>query len=93
MNIRANRKGGGVSLYVHNTFQYKVRNDLQLGGVVNSAFVELLKTTTNSKHNIICGCIYRPPSMSLSVFNELLSDMLGKILSENKYVYVLVILM
>ena len=61
MNIRANRKGGGVSLYVHNTFQYKVRNDLQLGGVVNSVFVELLKTTTNSKHNIICGCIYRPP--------------------------------
>ena len=88
MNIRENRKGGGVSLYVHNTFQYKVRNDLQLGGVVNSVFVELLKTTTNGKHNIICGCIYRPPSMSLSVFNELLSDMFGKILSENKYVYV-----
>ena len=88
MNIRVNRKGGGVSLYVHNTFQYKVRNDLQLGGVVNSVFVELLKTTTNGKHNIICGCIYRPPSMSLSVFNELLSDMFGKILSENKYVYI-----
>ena len=88
MNIRENRKGGGVSLYVHNTFQYKVRNDLQLGGVVNSVFVELLKNTTNSKHNIICGCIYRPPSMSLSVFNELLSDMFGKILSENKYVYI-----
>ena len=88
MNIRENRKGGGVSLYVHNTFQYKVRNDLQLGGVVNSVFVELLKTTTNGKHNIICGCIYRPPSMSLSVFNELLSDMFGKILSENKYVYI-----
>ena len=88
MNIRENRKGGGVSLYVHNTFQYKVRNDLQLGGVVNSVFVELLKSTTNSKHNIIYGCIYRPPSMSLSVFNELLLDMLGKILSENKYVYI-----
>ena len=27
MNIRENRKGGGVSLYVHNTFQYKIRND------------------------------------------------------------------
>ena len=80
MNIRANRKGGGVNLYVHNTFLYKVRNDLQLGGVVNSVFVELLKTTTNGKHNIICGCIYRPPNMSLSVFNELLSDMFCKIL-------------
>ena len=88
MNIRENRKGGGVSLYVHNTFQYKIRNDLQLGGVVNSVFVELLKTTTNSRHNIICGCVYRPPSMSLSVFNKLLSDMFGKIQSENKFVYI-----
>ena len=32
--------------------------------------------------------VYRPPSMSLSVFNELLSDMFGKILFENKYVYI-----
>ena len=88
INIRENRKGGGVSLYVHNTFQYKVRNDLQLGGVVNSVFVELLKSSTNSRHNIVCGCVYRPPSMSLSVFNKLLSDMFGKILSKNKYVYI-----
>ena len=88
MNIRENRKGGGVSLYVHNTFQYKIRNDLQLGGVVNSVFVELLKTTTNSRHNIICGCVYRPPSMSLSVFNKLLTDMFGKIQSENKFAYI-----
>ena len=87
INIRENRKGGGVSLYVHNTFQYKVRTDLQLGGVVNSVCVELLKRNTNSRHNIVCGCVYRPPSMSLSVFNKLLSDMFGKILSKNKHVY------
>ena len=28
MNIRHRRRGGGVNLYVHNTFQYKLRNDL-----------------------------------------------------------------
>ena len=69
--------------------QYKVRNDLQLGGVVSSVFVELLKSNTNSRHNIVCGCVNRPPSMSLSVFNKLLSDMFGKILfNKNKYVYI-----
>ena len=74
MNIRHGRRGGGVNLYVHNTFQYKL-----LGGVVNSVFVELLKTSTSSKHNIICGCVYRPPSMSLVDFNKLLIAMFGKI--------------
>ena len=84
-NIRGNRRGGGVSLYVHNTFQYKLSNDLQLGGDVNSIFVELLKYTTSTKQNILCGCVYRPPSMSLTAFNELLSDMFDKIQHENKY--------
>ena len=69
--------------------QYKVCNDLQLGGVVSSVFVELLKSNSNSRHNIVCGCVNRPPSMSLSVFNKLLSDMFGKILfNKNKYVYI-----
>ena len=45
MNIRCNKKGGGVNLYVHNTFQYKLRNDLLLGGFVNSVFVEISKNS------------------------------------------------
>ena len=45
MNIRCNKKGGGVNLYVHNTFQYKLRNDLLLGGFVNSVFVEIPKNS------------------------------------------------
>ena len=60
-----------------------------LGGVVNSIFVELLKSTTSTKQNILCGCVYRPPSMSLAAFNELLSDMFDKIQHENTiYVYI-----
>ena len=82
MNIRENMKGGGISLYVLNTFQYKIRNDLQLGGVVNSVFGELLKSNTNSRHTIVCGCVYRPPSIALFVFKKLLSDMFGKIMSK-----------
>ena len=69
--------------------QYKLRNDLQLGGEVNSVFIEIFKTSSNTKRNIVCGCVYRPPSMSLVKFNELLSHMFGKLHSENKYIYIM----
>ena len=88
MDYRAKKKGGGVSLYIHNALQYKTRNDLQLGGEVNSVFVELFKHTTNTNHNVICGCVYRPPSMSLREFNKLLSSTFHKIQQEKKIVYV-----
>ena len=88
MNFRSKRKGGGVSLYIHSTLQYKLRNELQLGGEVNSVFIELFKHTTNTKYNVICGCVYRPPSMSLKDFNKLLSDTLDKIQQERKYIYI-----
>ena len=78
INYRKKKKGGGVSLYIQNQLQYKLRNDLQLGGDVNSVFVEILKSSTNTKFNVICGCVYRPPFMSLKTFNELLSRTLNK---------------
>ena len=84
MDYRAKKKGGVVSLYIHNALQYKVRNDLQLGGKVNSVFVELFKHTTNTNHNVICGCAYRPPNMSLKEFNRLLSSTFDKIQREKK---------
>ena len=55
----------GVSMYIHNILQYKLRKDLQLGCDVNSVFIEILKSSIMTKHNIICGCVYRPPFMSL----------------------------
>ena len=88
MAFRSKKKGDGVSLYIHSTLQYKHRNELQLGGDINSVFVELFKHTTNTKYNVICGCVYRPPSMSLKEFNKLLSITFDKIKQERKYVYI-----
>ena len=82
-------RGGGVSLYILDTLQYKLRNDLQLGGEVNSVFIEIFKASSNTKRNIVCGCVYRPPSMSLVKFNELLSHLFGKLQPENKYTYIM----
>ena len=44
MNYRSMRKGGGVSLYIHSTLQYKLRQELQLGGEVNSVLLNYLNT-------------------------------------------------
>ena len=78
INFRKKKKGGGFSLYIQNQFQYKLRNEVQLGGDVNSVFVKILKFSTNAKFNVICRCVYRPPFMSLKTFNELLSRTLNK---------------
>ena len=39
--LRTKRKGGGVSLYIHSALQYKLKRYLQLGGDVDSVFIEI----------------------------------------------------
>ena len=61
-------RGGGVCLYIHNSLQYKVRNDFKIGNdqeTLNSLFVEIDKNTTNTKRYLIVGFIYRSPDTRL----------------------------
>ena len=51
--------------------------------------MEINKNSLGTKHNIVVGCIYRPPYFSLALFNELLSNLLGQLQSENKFIYLL----
>ena len=88
IDVRPKRKGGGVSLYIHSALQYKLRRDLKLCGDNNSVFIEIYKSTTNTKYNIICGCVYRPPSMSLNIFNDMMTTSFNKMQHENKYLYI-----
>ena len=91
-DYRPKRQGGGTSLYIHSCLQYKSRDDLILygdnSGDVNSVFIEINKQSSKTKCNIIVGCIYRPPSFSLDIFNERLSILLNQIDSEHKYAYI-----
>ena len=59
-----------------------------MDGDVNSVFIEIPKTSFNTKCNVICGCVYRPPFMSVKSFNVQLNGMLGKLQHENKHVYI-----
>ena len=38
--------------------------------------------------NVICGCVYRPPFMSLKTFNELLIKTLNKLKNQNNNIYI-----
>ena len=56
--------GGGVSLYIHTSLQYTLRDDLKIvvdPDIINSIFVEIDKASTGIHYNIIVGCVYRPP--------------------------------
>ena len=59
-----------------------------MDGYVYSVFIEIPKTSCNTKCTVICGCVYRPTFMSLKSFNVQLNSMLGKLQHENKHVYV-----
>ena len=80
---------GGALLYISEKLHYKPRDDLLIykPSLLESVFVEILSP---EKSNIIVGCIYRHPSMSLSEFNDsYLAPLLSKISLENKTVLLL----
>ena len=79
---------GGALLYISNKFNYKPRNDLLLYKSLHleSVFIEILFP---NKSNLIVGCIYRHPCMSIDEFNDVISPILHKISTENKIIILL----
>ena len=91
-DIRVNNRGCGISLYIHGSLQYKLRNDLKIGNdpeTINSVFVEVDKNTTDTKRNLIIRCIYRPPWVDLSDYNSCMTNTLALLQCENKYIFLL----
>ena len=77
---------GGALLYISDCLQYTERVDLDKitykDRELESKFIEIIQA--NDK-NIIVGCIYRHPLMSVSEFNiDYLTPLLNKASSENK---------
>ena len=71
-NCRQDRTGGGVGLYIADSIVYIKRPDLtRMFPYLESIFIE---STNSKKQKIILGCIYRPPSTDLSLFNKELSN-------------------
>ena len=87
--IRVCKKRGGVSIYILNTIQYKVRKNLALPKhLFESIFIEVDKSIFKSKHNVIIGEIYRPIDQ-LKTFNIELDKLVNTIEKENKYAFLM----
>ncbi len=89
-NVRKNRSGGGVSLFIHDDYEFRIRTDLSLKSdkvEVESVFVELFGVSGG--RNIIIGVIYRPPDSVIKNFNDSLSSSLDLINKDGKLCYIL----
>ena len=88
---RKGRRGGGVSLFIHESIDFKIRNDLNLvfNDVVESVFVEIDKSIFCTPNNILIGEIYRPPNTSIVEFNNCLEQLLAVISRSNILCYLM----
>ena len=80
--VRKNKQGGGVSLYINKSYQFRERFDLATNenDVIESQVIEL----TAKPKNILIGIIYRPPNGKVEEFKECLSGLLQTLDLENK---------
>ena len=75
--IRKNRKGGGIAIFVRNSLLYKIRDDLSINcDDIESLSIEIVNNHTK---DIIINVVYRPPDGDLSISETFFR----KILSEN----------
>ena len=63
--IRKNRKGGGIAIFIRNSLLYKIRDDLSINcDDIESLSIEIVNDHTK---NIIINVVYRPPDGDLSI--------------------------
>ena len=74
---RLNKLGGGVGIYVNNSFDCKVRQDLcQMTDYMECIFVECRQPRGPL---ILIGSVYRPPNTDIARFNNNLLSILNTI--------------
>ena len=54
---------------------------------VKLIFVKIFNAISTTKHNIIAGCIYSPPSLSLAKFIKPIYQKTGKLQRKHKYIF------
>lgn len=86
--FRKNRSGGGVSLYIKDSIEYHVREDLNiLESHIEAIFIEINGESINKSKNVICCALYRPPDTDVKLFNKAITNILEKIKTERKICY------
>ena len=83
---RNHKIGGGVGLYVKQSYQYREQHDLSINidDLIEPQFIELARPD-----NILVGVVYRPPNDNLDQFKESLLQLLQKLDSQKKKCFLL----
>ena len=75
--LRENKKGGGVSIFVKNNLNSKTREDLNYNCIdFQLLWIEIDKIDIHTDTNIIMGVVYRKPGSESTAFLEKLTDIL-----------------
>ena len=90
-DTREQHNVGGISIYVNANIAYKKRTDLKLDKTYfESYFIEVDKTVFQSKHNVIIRGLYKPPNVSIDIFNEKMEILLNKIGKKKMHVLLVI---
>ena len=74
---RINKRGGGVSIFIDKSYDFKIRNDLCVNSnSIESLSIEILND--NKTKNIILNVTYRPPEGDLNFCEQYFRDFLTK---------------
>jgi exonuclease III len=85
---RENRPGGGVSIFLHDSIPFKIRDDLSsVNDNYECLFIEVNKSYFKSSANIIIGVVYRIPGTNMNLFNDFFENITTKIKEEKKLGY------
>ena len=82
---RGDRKGGGVSIYVRKSLDFKIRPYLSINNVdIESLTIEIL---SDNKRNTLVNALYRPPNGQIEPF-VFLNNIFSKIKTSNKLFHI-----
>lgn len=78
---RTEKIGGGVSIFIRDTYSFNVMDDLEniLDDTAECKFIMLKNNISAHKKPIIMGVIYRPPNLPIHPFLEHLDQLLSTI--------------
>ena len=80
--IRNHYKGGGVSVYSHKNFKFKIRNDLSINSKdIESICVELLY---EKRRNTLFNAVNRSPNSKIEPLEDFLKILVNKSKNSNK---------
>ena len=87
---RPEKGGGGVCLFVDDTLNYTIREDIN--SIKHPLYTETLfiEIERPKAKNIIIGVVYKPPDQDVCEFNQYIENVLSSITKdENKLIYIM----